>query len=140
MTRAPALMRIFLMSPARRRVLLRAWAVLTIAAAAVALLPFRFAIRFGARSLGRDERPASDWISAVESAARYMPWRTMCIEKGLATQRLLRGSGIDARLHYGARHAADSGKLEAHVWVTVSGEPVFGGEEAAEYGELACYP
>jgi hypothetical protein len=64
----------------------------------------------------------------------------MCIEKGLAVQRLLRSSGVDARLHYGARHAPKTGKLEAHVWVTVAGEVIFGGEEAAAYAELARYP
>jgi|SRR5690349_13657670 len=139
-TKAPALVRIYRMGPARRRMLLRAWVVLTIASAAIALLPFRIAIRFGTRSIGRREHSSADWISAVESAARYMPWRTMCIEKGLAIQRLLRGSGVDARLHYGARHAAETGELEAHVWVTIAEEPIFGGEEAVGYAELACYP
>ena len=138
-TRAPALVRIYRMGAARRRLLLRAWVVLTIASAAVALLPFRVAIRFGAKSLGRNQHTPADWISAVESAARYTPWRTMCIEKGLAVQRLLRGSGVDARLHYGARHG-ESGKLEAHVWVTVDGQAIFGGEEEAGYAELARYP
>lgn len=140
MTRAPALVRIYRMGAARRRLLLRAWVVLTLASAAVALLPFRVAIRFGAKPFGESRNSAVDWIGAVESAARYMPWRTMCIEKGLAVQRLLRSSGIDARLHYGARHAAGTGKLEAHVWVTLDGEPIFGGEEAAGYAELARYP
>ena len=139
-TRAPVLVRIYRMTSERRRSLLRAWLVLTIASAAVALLPFRTAIRFGARAIGRRGRPPQDWISAVESAACYMPWRTMCIEKGLAVQRLLRGSGVNARLHYGARHAEDTGKVEAHVWVTVAGEAIFGGEEAAGYAELARYP
>ena len=139
-TRAPVLVRIYRMTSERRRSVLRAWVVLTIASAAVALLPFRTAIHFGTRAIGRRRRPPKDWISAVESAARYMPWRTMCIEKGLAVQRLLRSSGIDARLHYGARHAKGTGELEAHVWVTVAGEAIFGGEEAAGYAEVARYP
>lgn len=140
MTRAPALVRIYRMTRERRRSLLWAWIVLTIASAAVALLPFRTAIRFGTTSIGPRGRSPQDWICAIESAARYMPWRTMCIEKGLAVQRLLRSSGVDARLHYGARHAPKTGKLEAHVWVTVAGEVIFGGEEAAAYAELARYP
>ncbi len=140
MTRVPVLVRIYRMTDERRRSLLRAWVVLTMASGAVALLPFRFAIRFGARSIGHVDDAPADWIGAVASAARYMPWRTMCIQKGLAVQRLLRSSGIDARLHYGARHAEDTGKLEAHVWVTVAGETIFGGEEAVGYAELARYP
>jgi len=64
----------------------------------------------------------------------------MCIEKGLALQRLLRTSGTDARLHYGARHDPVSGRLEAHVWVTVDGRAVIGGEEAVGFAEVASYP
>jgi hypothetical protein len=64
----------------------------------------------------------------------------MCSEKGLAAQRRLRRGGIDARLHYGARHDPASGKLEAHVWVTVDGLSVVGGEEAKDFAELESYP
>jgi hypothetical protein len=64
----------------------------------------------------------------------------MCIEKGLAVQRLLRQSGVDALLHYGAQQIPSSGKLQAHVWVTVGGDAVIGGEEAAGFAELARYP
>jgi hypothetical protein len=69
-----------------------------------------------------------------------MPWRTVCIEKGIAVQRLLRKSGIDAMLHYGARQDAQSGNLEAHVWVTVGESPVIGGEEAKKFSQIAVYP
>lgn len=69
-----------------------------------------------------------------------MPWRTMCIEKGIAAQRLLRRAGLDARLHYGARHATDSGALEAHVWVSVADMIVIGGEEAPNFAEIAIFP
>jgi hypothetical protein len=72
----------------------------------------------------------------VEAAARRLPWRTACIQKGLAVQRMLRSSGIDAVLHYGARHRPVTGKLEAHVWVTVDGRAVAGGEEIASYPQF----
>lgn len=141
MMRAPALLRLYRMAPARRRLLLRAWSMLTVASAAVALLPFRVAIRYGAVPLGRPrESSAADCVAAVESAARRMPWRTMCIEKGIAAQRLLRRAGLDARLHYGARHATDSGALEAHVWVSVADMIVIGGEEAPNFAEIAIFP
>ena len=69
-----------------------------------------------------------------------MPWRTLCIEKGLAVQRMLRRGGVDAVLHYGARRSVKTGELEAHVWVSVSGEIVIGGEEALGMPELARFP
>jgi hypothetical protein len=143
------------MRPARRQSLAglrrlgqsRQWlvvrAALTLAAssAAVALLPFRTAIGYGSIRLKKRSDPAlPDFVWAVEAAARRVPWRTMCIEKGLATQRLLRSAGVDAILHYGARNDPDGGKLEAHVWVSVSDEIVIGGAEARGFAEIATFP
>ena len=82
---------------------------------------------------------AAECVWAVEAAARRLPWRTMCIEKGLAAQHLLRKSGVDARLHYGARHNPDCGKLEAHVWVSVDGKTIIGDQSPLQFAELATY-
>jgi hypothetical protein len=114
---------------------------LTGASIAVAALPFRIAIRFGAVGLRRRGRTTQeDAVWAVEAAGRLLPWRTMCIEKGLAVQRLLRSAGVDAVLHYGARHSPGCGKLEAHVWVTVDGETIIGEDEAPCFAEVASFP
>jgi hypothetical protein len=135
------LLRLYRMDPERRRLVMLAAATLAAASAAVALLPFRRALSFGNAPLGaRSGPPAHAWVAAVEVAARWLPLRTMCIEQGLAAQRLLRRHGIDARLHYGARHHPDGGKLEAHVWVSVGGAAVIGGEEAADFREIATFP
>jgi hypothetical protein len=64
----------------------------------------------------------------------------MCIEKGLAVQRLLRSGGVDAVLHYGARHSPETGRLEAHVWVTADGQPIIGAEEAPQFAEIVSFP
>jgi Transglutaminase-like superfamily len=127
---------------ARRRLLIHASLTLTAASAAVALLPFRRAIALGAVPLrgGATQDSPADYVWAVEAASRRIPWRTMCIEKGLAVQRMLRRGGIDALLHYGARLDPKSHKLEAHVWVTVAGSAVIGGEEAVDYREIASFP
>ena len=107
----------------------------------VAMLPFRIAIRFGCVPVRSKARGApEDVIWAIEAAARLVPWRTVCIQKGLAAQRMLRAGGANAVLHYGARHHQEDGKLEAHVWVTVGGNPVIGGEEAAGFAPVATYP
>ena len=125
----------------RRRLLVQAALLLTGASIAVAALPFRAAIRFGAvRDSGRRRGTPEDAVWAVEAASRLLPWRTMCIEKGLAVQRLLRSGGVDAVLHYGARHSPETGKLEAHVWVTAGGEPIIGGVEAPHFAEVASFP
>jgi hypothetical protein len=128
------------LDPARRRLLARACVTLAAASAMVALRPFRRAVRFGCVPLGK-KRPDSDqFIWAIEAAARRLPWRAMCIEQGLAAQRMLRRGGIEAVLHYGIRQRPPTGKLEAHVWVSVGGKAVLGGEAAAGYAEVAVYP
>lgn len=126
----------------RVRLVSKAAITLTAASAAVAFLPFRAAIGFGSVPVSAVERAnaIADWVWAIEAAARRLPWRTMCIEKGVAVQRLLRKAGIDAVLHYGARRDAPSGKLDAHVWVTVAGTAVMGGEQANDFAEIATFP
>ena len=105
----------------------------------VAFLPFRRAMRFGAVPLGNSRVDLDDCIWAIEAAAPRLPWRTVCIEQGLAAQRLLRRGGIDAVLHYGIRNRPAAAKLEAHVWVTVGGETVIGGDAAPGYAEVATF-
>ena len=125
----------------RRALLPRAVVTLTLASAAVSVLPFRNAIRFGLVGLApRRLASATDIVWAVEAAARRLPWRTVCLQKGLAAQHMLRAAGIDASLHYGARHQTGTSDLEAHVWVSVDGKPVIGGEEALAFAEVAKFP
>ena len=125
----------------RRQLLLaRAAGALVAAAAAVRFLPFQRAIRFGCvRARGARPAEVGDHLWAVEAAAKLVPVRAKCIEKGLAVQRLLRRGGVDAILHYGVGRA-EGGDLNAHVWVTVGGHPVIGGEEAPMFRCVATYP
>lgn len=113
--------------------------LLGVASAGMALLPFRRAIRFGCVKAGDRHASVDDVVWAVEAAARRVPWRAMCIEKGLVAQRMLRSVGVDAILHYGARHDRET-KLEAHVWVTVDGRGVIGAAESGEFALIASYP
>jgi len=140
MTKATTVARLRQLSAKQMRLLVRATALLGLASAAVSLLPFRIAIRFGSVRLGRQTGSIEDCVWAVGAAARRIPSRAMCIEKGLALQRMLRSCGIDAKLHYGARHHPETGDLEAHVWVTVKGKPIIGGTEAADFAPISIYP
>jgi hypothetical protein len=141
MAKSSTLTRFLELPRERRAMLLRAMFALTAASTAVALLPFRTAVAFGSSRLKRriDVTP-EDCVWAVEAAARRLPWRTMCIEKGLCAQRLLRQGGLNAILHYGARHTGENGALEAHVWVSVAGDIVIGGDEAPDFAEVAAFP
>jgi hypothetical protein len=124
----------------RRTLLIRAGWWLSIASAAVALIPFNRAIRLGCVRVPRARKTSvDDLVWAVEAASRYLPWRTMCIEQGLAAQRMLRADGIAAVLHYGVRHHPESGDLEAHVWVTVNERSIIGGKQAPRFAQVATY-
>ncbi len=127
--------------PARRKLLLIAATTVARASAMVALLPFKRVVRFGSTPLGgRRALTVKDCVWAVEAASARLPCRTKCIEKGLAVQRMLRAHGVDARLHYGARMDPGSSKVEAHVWVSVDGAIVIGGEAAPDHAEIVSFP
>jgi hypothetical protein len=130
------------LSKRERKLLIEAVFSLSFASAVVAVFPFARAIRFGCVPLRSRQqgRTIAECAWAVETGANVVPWRTVCIQKGLAAQWLLRRSNVDATLHYGARREPQTGKLEAHVWVTAAGEPVIGTELSAEFAELVAYP
>lgn len=141
MIRAKSLTRYHRLPKVRRALLPRALGTLVIVSAAVSVLPFRKAIRIGSSALSRRvKRSPEDVVWAVETASRRLPWRTVCLQQGLAAQHMLRSAGYDAILHYGARHEPESRDLEAHVWVTVNGVPVIGGEEATGFASVATFP
>lgn len=126
-----------------RLLILEAVAALAFASAAVALMPFRRAIRTGSLPLspvpvGRRVSPV-EAAAAVRRAAAIVPWRAVCIEQGLALQRLLRKRGVDALLHYGVA-LTEGDELKAHVWVDVEGATVIGGDEAANFARVASFP
>jgi hypothetical protein len=117
---------------------------LAAAAAVVHLVPFRRAIRFGSGALPVvGAEPAVDILRrierSVEQAAARVPWRTVCLQKGLALQWMLRRRGVDARLHYGIGKD-ETGALCAHVWVSAGQTMLIGGEQAPQFRTVAIYP
>jgi len=132
------------LAPSRRAMLVESAAALCAASVAVKILPFSWAIRLGARPTGptysnRPTEVMSNVRWAIDAAERRLPWNAVCIQRGLATQWMLRRRGIDARLHYGLARDAESA-LTAHVWVDASGKTVIGGEEAGDYVRVATFP
>jgi hypothetical protein len=69
--------------------------------------------------------------------SRRVPWRSMCIEQGLATSRLLDRRAILLTINYGA--AMFDGVLKAHVWVMSGDSPVTGCENAADFALLSQF-
>jgi len=60
-----------------------------------------------------------DIARMAAAAARYLPFRTNCLEQSLVLWWLLERRGIAAELRIGARKVAD--RFEAHAWVDFEG-------------------
>jgi hypothetical protein len=127
-----------------RRLLAEALPALVLASLAVKLVPFRRVARAASRR-GRAAGAPADaaflrqarW--AVAAWAKRVPWRAVCFQQGLALHAMLRRRGIPSVLHYGVAKDGEAG-LRAHVWVTVDGRPVIGGEEAPAFACVATFP
>ena len=76
---------------------------------------------------------------AIIIAARQVPWRAVCFQKGLAAQFMLRRRGVPSVLYYGAA-LGNANDLSAHVWVRDGGVDVIGGKLASRYAQLAAFP
>jgi hypothetical protein len=126
----------------RQLLLLEALITLTLTSAALHVLPFKRAIRLGSIGLGipKPRMSVESVVWAIEAVGRRLPWKIVCIQSGLAAQRMMRRRGIEAILHYGIANERPSSRLEAHVWVSVNGKPVLGGAEAREFVPVATYP
>jgi hypothetical protein len=119
---------------------------LTAASIALRMLPFRKVVETIAmpedgpeQDVARLQAEVARIRWAVEAAARRLPWRIVCFQKGLAAQRILRRHNLPAHLHYGIARQAD-GELKAHVWVTSDAYPVVGHEAASEFARVATFP
>lgn len=77
-------------------------------------------------------------MKAIESVAARIPLRTLCFERGLAAQLMLRRRGMEAILHFGA--TVQKGNLSAHVWVSVGDRTVIGGNVIPMFAELKKSP
>ena len=94
-----------------------------------ALAPLRKTGPTGDEALSR-AREAARVIMGV--ARRSLP-RASCVPRALVLWALLRRIGIEARIRFGAKHAAKG--IEAHAWVEFGGEAL--GEKAGMREEFA---
>lgn len=116
---------------------------LALAAVSVAtrLLPFKRYIKLGARPLDRAGRVDSDMAPRIMDAlGRRVPFRAVCLQRGIALQWMLRRRGVDAVLHYGVRMPSEGNKLTAHVWISVDDDVLLGAPQHEHYTEVARYP
>ena len=78
------------------------------------------------------------WGVAVNTAARYTPFRATCLTRSLVLEWLLHRRGIASELRIGVRMAG--GLLDAHAWVEHEGTPVNDRPDvASQYAPFAAH-
>ena len=75
---------------------------------------------------------------AVTRAARYLPFRAVCLPQALAARHMLRRRGVASVLHFGAIDGATAG-IRTHAWLDAAGVEVTGYPLAAGCTEIARF-
>lgn len=66
---------------------------------------------------------------AVLTAARRLPWKTLCLPRAVAAKWLLQRRGYSSTIQLGV--GTRDARLHAHAWLSIDGETLIGGAEAA---------
>lgn len=137
------------MPSAERRALTAAVMWCTVASVVLKVVPFRtVAARLGRTQLGSGESEAESPISredsvvvrrvawAVSRAARWLPWKPVCLPQAVTAQWMLRRSRIPSTLYLGID---PSGAYDAHAWVRAGRVIVTGGPSVQRYAVVAAF-
>jgi hypothetical protein len=73
---------------------------------------------------------------AVETVARHLPWKPVCLPQALAAKRMLRRRGIASTLYLGVDPAK---QLDAHAWVRVGRMIVTGGPREDRFAVVSTF-
>ncbi len=76
---------------------------------------------------------------AVTRVAKYVPWRCVCLEQGLAAKMLLKSMGVPSTLVLGVRYDAKK-KINAHAWLRCEDTYVTGRKGTDQFNVLAEFP
>jgi Transglutaminase-like superfamily len=125
------LLKLVLLCPSERRLLLRSGVLLWAARLGLWLLPFPTLLRLLTKLrlaepilAGGNSKNIQNIGWAIAVASRYVPVAT-CLTQALAGQILLAQHGEPALLRIGVAKS-EAGKLEAHAWVESRGRVVIG--------------
>jgi transglutaminase superfamily protein len=81
---------------------------------------------------------AEDIGWAVTRAARYVPFKAVCLPQAMAARVMLRRRGVQSVMHFGAAKGKDK-PLDAHAWLDAAGVEVTGYPVAENFAEIACF-
>ena len=86
----------------------------------------------------RQNSIAGDISRAVTRAARYAPFKAVCLPQAIAAHRMLRRRGIASVMHFGAAKGQIK-SLDTHAWLDAAGVEVTGYPVAKQLAEIACF-
>jgi hypothetical protein len=81
---------------------------------------------------------AEDIGWAVTRAARYVPFKAVCLPQAMAARAMLKRRGVQSVMHFGAAKGSDK-PLDAHAWLDAAGVEVTGYPVAENFAEIACF-
>jgi hypothetical protein len=137
----------------RRALLAEAVAYLFAARLALIFIPFpRLAPRLGTFvpptdpralrtknvSADNEVRLAEDIGWAVTRAARYLPFKAVCLPQAMAARIMLKRRGVESVMHFGAAKGTKK-PLDAHAWLDAAGVEVTGYPVTENFAEIACF-
>ncbi len=93
-----------------------------------------------AKSEGPDEhaRVAENVGWAVTRAARYVPFKAVCLPQAMAARIMLKRRSVGSVMHFGAMIGQDR-SMAAHAWLDAAGVEVTGYPVANTFAEIACF-
>jgi Transglutaminase-like superfamily len=74
---------------------------------------------------------------AVTTAARYAPFRAVCLPQAIAARMMLMRRGVPSVIHFGALKDGDG--LDTHAWLDAAGIEVTGFPVSRRFVEIACF-
>ena len=101
-------------------------------------VPPEEALRRAAAAAAPDARSAADIGWAVTRAARYVPFRAVCLPQAMAARLMLARRGVASTMHFGAARG-DLEPLDTHAWLDAAGVHVTGYPVASRFSEIACF-
>jgi len=81
---------------------------------------------------------AEDIGWAVTRAARYVPFKAVCLPQAMAARIMLKRRGVASVLHFGAGKGQDK-PLDAHAWLDAAGVEVTGYPVTRNFAEIGCF-
>jgi Transglutaminase-like superfamily len=129
-----------------RLLLIEAAIWLAIATLGAAVLPLRTFGGLTAVPNPHREKPQQtgarigrDVCWAIVTCARRLPWRTGCLQKGIAAQIMLKRRGIPSVLHFDEA-PRDGHALAAHIWTRDLNLHLINDEIDPHFASLAQFP